>query len=130
MARSAGAFRITSWDEQDYAGEKDGSRMSEANVTQEFDGDIEGTGSVRWLMCYRADGTADYVGLQHIVGRVGGRAGSFVLRSMGAFDGSKAAGDWSVVQGSGTGELEALTGTGRIDAPMGAQATYILDYEV
>jgi hypothetical protein len=81
-------------------------------------------------MCYRPDGTADWVGLQRIVGRVGDRSGSFVLTTLGTFDGSRAAGDWSVVPGSGTEELEGLRGTGRIEAPLGGNATYTLEYDV
>ena len=125
-----GTFQITSWDEDRYT-EMEGERgLSQANVTQSFSGDIEGAGSVRWLMCYRPDGTADWVGLQHVEGRIGDRSGSFVLQTVGTFDGSKAAGRWSVVAGSGTGELAGLSGEGRIEAPMGSQATYTLEYEL
>ena len=97
-------------------------------MTQKFSGDIEGEGSVQWLMCYRADGTADWIGMQRIVGKVNERSGSFVLQTVGTFDGTVAAGDWSVVPGSGTDELEGLTGKGRMEAPMGSQATYTLDF--
>lgn len=125
---ATGTFEITGWDENRYQELDGGGGLAQAEVTQKFTGDIEGTGSVRWLMCYRPDKTADWVGLQLVNGQVGGRQGSFVLRSAGVFDGAKAEGDWTVVAGSGTGELEGLSGTGRIEAPMGSQATYTLDY--
>jgi hypothetical protein len=125
-----GSFQVTSGEEDRYNGTEGGRGLAQADVTQDFTGEIEGTGSVRWLMCYRPNATADWLGLQRIVGRVGGRSGSFVLETRGTFDGSKAAGDWSVVPGSGTGDLEGLSGRGRIEAPMGAQATYTLDYDV
>ena len=57
-----------------------------------------------------------------------GRAGSFVLQNTGEFDGMVARGPWSVVAGSGTGELEALRGAGGFEA--GQEATYNLDYEL
>ena len=81
-------------------------------------------------MAYRADGTADYVGLQHLVGTLGGRSGSFVLSSPGTFDGQAATGTWTVLEGSGTEELAGLTGTGTFTAPSGGEPTVTLDYDL
>ena len=125
-----GSFQIASWDENPYLEIDDARKLTRAEVTQTFAGDIEGEGAVTWLMCYRSDGTADWIGLQRIVGQVGGRSGSFVLTTVGTFDGSRAAGDWSIVAGSGTDELEGLRGKGRMQAPMGGNATYTLEYDV
>ena len=102
---------------------------SAASVTQKFSGDIEGDGSVEWLMCYRPDQTADFVGLQQVSGRLGDRSGSFVLQTIGSFDGTEAKGEWSVVRGSGTGDLRGLRGTGEFSAPHGPEASLTLDYE-
>jgi hypothetical protein len=125
-----GSFEVTSWNEDRYA-DIDGDRgLAQADVTQDFTGTIEGEGSVRWLMSYRPDGTADWLGYQRIVGTVDGRSGSFVLQSLGTFDGKLAAGDWSVVPDSATGDLAGLRGTGRMEAPMGTEATYTFDYEL
>jgi hypothetical protein len=125
-----GKFEVTSWDEEPYVEIDETRKLTRATVTQKFSGDIDAEGSVQWLMCYRPDGTADWVGMQHIVGRLGGRVGSFVLQNVGTFDGSKAAGVWSVVPDSGTEELEGLKGTGRMEAPFGSQATFSLDYDL
>lgn len=127
--RAEGTFEIAGWDEDTYTEMDDDRKLSQADVTQEFTGDIEGSGSVRWQMCYRPDGTADWVGMQHVDGCIGDRSGSFVLRTVGIFDGAKAAGEWTVVAGSGTGALKTLSGSGRMDAPLGTAATYVLDYE-
>ena len=81
-------------------------------------------------MCYRADETADFVGLQRIDGTVGGRRGSFVLTSNGTFDGKVAAGEMRVVEGSGSGELAGISGAGSFSAPLGDQAAVELDYEL
>ena len=53
-------------------------------------------------MCYREDKTADFVGLQRFVGRLGSRSGSFVMQTQGSFDGTEAKGSLAVVAGSGT----------------------------
>ena len=131
MARSAQArFKVESWDEQTYAELDEGRKLTRASVSQAFTGEIEGSGAVEWLMCYRPDGTASFVGLQRITGRVGERSGSFVLETAGTFDGQEASADMSVVPGSGTEDLSGLRGTGRFAAPHGSPATVVLDYDL
>ena len=122
-------FKVQSWDENTYE-ELDGdAKLTRASVGQEFTGDLEGGGSVEWLMCYREDKTADFVGLQRFVGRIGSRSGSFVMQTRGSFDGTEAKGDLDVVAGSGTEELSGITGTGAFTAPLGSTASVELDYD-
>jgi Protein of unknown function (DUF3224) len=130
MTTARGKFKIESWDEETYAESEDGGKLTRASVAQAFSGDVEGEGAVEWLMCYRADDTADFVGLQRIAGRLGERSGSFVLRTTGTFDGTEAKGDWSVVRGSGTGELAGVRGEGEFSAPVGGEPSIRLEYEV
>jgi Protein of unknown function (DUF3224) len=128
-AHASGTFKVRSWDEETYTENEDGGKLTRASVTQAFAGDIEGDGNVEWLMCYRPDKTADFVGLQRVSGQLGERSGSFVLRTEGVFDGTEAKGDWTVVAGSGTGELRGLRGTGAFSAPVGPDASLTLDYD-
>jgi hypothetical protein len=123
-----GTFKIQSWDEQPYVESDEGTKLTRASVRQAFAGDIEGEGTVEWLMCYRPDKTADFVGLQRVEGRIGERSGSVVLRSTGSFDGSEAKGPLTIVDGSGTGELEGIAGDGELRAPMGGQPSVSLRY--
>ena len=51
---------------------------------------IEGEGQVEYLMMYRSDGSATFVGLEQVVGRIGGKTGSFVLQRTGVFEGGLA----------------------------------------
>ena len=122
-------FEVQSWDESTYE-ELDGdAKLTRASVGQGFTGDLEGDGSVQWLMCYREDKTADFVGLQRFVGRLGGRSGSFVMQTRGSFDGTEAKGSLGVLAGSGTEELSGITGTGTFAAPLGSTAAVELDYD-
>jgi hypothetical protein len=123
-------FTLDGWDEQPYAELAEGRKLTRASVKQTFSGDITGLGTVEWLMCYRPDGTADYVGLQHVTGTLGGRSGSFVLSTPGTFDGQAATGTWTVLPGSGTGDLAGLTGTGTFSAPSSGEPTIGLDYDL
>jgi hypothetical protein len=122
--QATGTFKIDSWDEQPYA-----EKLTRAQVKATYSGDLEGQGETEWLMCYREDKTADFVGFQRIVGRIGGRSGSFVFQSTGAFDGKEASGPLTIVQGSGTDELAGITGSGTFSAPMGGEPSVSLDYD-
>jgi Protein of unknown function (DUF3224) len=127
---ATGIFKIAGWDERTYTEIEGGGKLSQASVKQSFSGDIEGEGAVEWLMCYRPDETAEFIGLQRIVGRLGGRSGSFVLlQTAGIFDGREARGALSVVPGSGTGNLRGLRGEGQFSAPLGSEAAVTLDYD-
>jgi ribulose-5-phosphate 4-epimerase/fuculose-1-phosphate aldolase len=122
-------FKVESWQEDKTVDAETGGTAF-AKVEQSLTGDIDGDGLAQWLMCYRADKTADFVGLQRISGRIGDREGSFVLTSNGTFDGKVAAGDMVVVEGSGDGEFAGITGSGNFAAPHGSVATVELDYEI
>ena len=62
---------------------------------------------------------AGYAGYERVVGSLGGRSGSFVLRLAGGFEQGAARTDWTVVEGSGTGELAGLQGEGGYVAKQG-----------
>jgi hypothetical protein len=129
MKEAIGEFKITGGREDAYS-ERDGAKLTRAGGTQEFSGGITGNGRVEWLMCYRDDGTAEYVGLQEIEGTLDGHPGSFILTAVGAFDGKRSEAHWGVVPGSGTGELAGIAGDGVFEAGPGPQATYRLSYEL
>ena len=129
MATVNGSFQVTAWDENAYQ-EREGRRLTRASVGQRFDGDVAGEGSAEWLMAYQPNGTARFVGLQVVDGEVSGRRGTFVLETAGEFDGAVARWDARVVAGSATGELAALSGGGRFEAPHGSEASYELDLEL
>jgi Protein of unknown function (DUF3224) len=127
--KATGKFKLESWDEDTYAEIDGGGKLTRASVKQAFSGAIDGDGSVEWLMCYRPDETAVFVGLQLVSGRLGERSGDFVLQTIGTFDGGVAKGDWSVVPGSGTGDLQGLRGSGGFSAPHGPEAEVTLEYD-
>ena len=103
--RANARFAIKNWDEKPYSEGQDLPRLTRATVTKTFTGDIEGEGQVEYLMMYSSESTATFVGLERIVGRIGNRAGSFVLQRNGTFEGGQATESYSVIPGSATGEL-------------------------
>ena len=103
-------MRIASWDESPVEEFEDGSKVTRAQVR--LSGGDEGltSGSMGMLAYYRPDGTSSFVTVMRLTGLLGGRAGSFVLRGEGAFDGTTASGRMTVVAGSGTGGLAGISG--------------------
>ena len=131
MKQKANArFAITNWDEKPYSEGESLPKLTRASVTKTYTGDIEGEGRVEYLMMYRADGSASFVGLERITGRVGGRSGRFVLQRTGVFEDGQAKESYSVIAGSGTGELQGLGGEGRTTVGHGMEHPLTLEYEL
>ena len=131
MQRGANArFAIKNWDEKPYSEGKDLPKLTRASVTKTFTGDIEGEGQVEYLMMYRNDGSATFVGLERVVGRIGGKTGSFVLQRIGVFENGEAKESYSVVPGSATGELQGLRGEGRSAVGHGLEHPFSMSYDL
>ena len=133
-SQGTGTFAATSWEEAGLDDAATGPRTSHAHTTNTFDGAIEGTSSADHVMFYSGQGdgwgTGTYHGYEQITGSVGGRTGSFVLHHVGGFGGTNVTGRWSVIEGSGTGELVGLRGEGGFSSDHGDKATaYTFDYE-
>lgn len=128
MTKAHGSFELASWKEETYAELAAGAKLTRASVTQTFGGDLGGDGSVEWLMAYRQDGTAHFVGLQRVDGTLAARRGTFVLETSGEFDGQRATWRASILPGTATGELEGLVGEATFEAPHGSTASFELEY--
>lgn len=131
MKRRANArFAIKSWDEKPYSEGEGLPKLTRASVVKTFSGDIEGEGRVEYLMMYRSDGSAAFIGLERVTGRLAGKAGSFVLRRSGVFEDGRAKESYQIVPGSGTGELAGLAAEGSSDVGHGMEHPFSLDYEL
>ena len=123
-------FTIKSWDEKPYSEGQDQPRLTRASVTKTYTGDIEGEGQVEYLMMYRSDGSATFVGLERVVGRIGGKTGTFVLQRTGIFESGQAKESYSVIPGSATGDLQGLLGDGSSAVGHGMEHAFTLSYEL
>lgn len=131
MTRTANArFAITKWEEKPWNEGGDSMKLTRATVNKTLTGDIEGQGHVEYLMMYRADGSASFVGLELVIGRIGGKQGSFVLQRTGVFEAGQAKESYAVVAGSGTGELQGLRGEGSSAVGHGMEHPFTLSYEL
>lgn len=129
-ARATGTFDVKAWDEKPVSEIEGGPKITRASVAKAFHGDIEGEGTLEYLMMYRADGSASFLGLERVVGRVGDRSGTFVLQHTGTFNGGTARAAVVVVPGSGTEDLAGLQGEGSFVAEHGPKGSMTIEYEV
>ena len=111
MATRANAtFTITGWDEAPYDDPPGGPKLVRVTVRKTFSGDVTGESTTELLMSKSEDGSAGYVAMERVVGRVGDRAGTFDVQHCAAMGGGSPRAYWFVVPGSGTGELRGLSG--------------------
>lgn len=131
MKKSANArFAITSWDEKPYSEGQDLPRLTRASVAKTYTGDIEGEGKVEYVMMYRSDGSASFLGLERFSGRIGGKPGTFVLQRIGVFENGQAKESYTVIPGSSTGELRGFRGDGNTAVGHGTEHPFALSYEL
>ncbi len=105
-------FKVESWDEQPLHEEKGATKLTRVSAVVSYRGDLEGQGRVEYLMSYRADGSATFLGMERVSGGLAGYQGSFVLQHVGSFEEGTAKSTFSVIPGSGSGKLEKLRGHG------------------
>jgi Protein of unknown function (DUF3224) len=125
---ATGRIDVKTYEPTPYLEPSEGPQLIEIHVRETFSGDIEGDGLVRFLQAMRPDGSASFVGIERVDGRVGERRGTFLLQDAGKVEGGTVSGDWFVVPGSGTGDLEGLRGEGGFTAELGQHASITLDY--
>ncbi|MEV6278474.1 DUF3224 domain-containing protein [Nocardia sp. NPDC051832] len=126
---ATGTIESKSWEQSEYADAGPGApKLATATGFDVYRGDLEGDADWQGLMFTDPDGSGTFDSLQRTRGTLGGRTGSFVLRMTGTFTATgDSHADWSVVPGSGTGELAGLSGTGGYASSAG-NTTYTLTY--
>jgi len=105
-----------------------GPALMEVRIRETFSGDIEGESTVRALQAQRDDHSACLVSLQRVRGRLAGRQGTFILQGSEIVEGGQIRATWSVVPGSGTGQLAGLRGEGGFEGRFGEGSHGTLDY--
>jgi hypothetical protein len=113
-------FEISSWDETPVQ-EWDGGKLTKAAITKKYAGDIEGDAVLEYILAYRPDGTAAFVGIERITGSADGRRGALVLQQVGNYADGAATADLTVVGSSG--DLGGAQGSGTMVADPSGRVT-------
>ena len=109
--------------------DQDGLKLNRNAVSKRFHGEMSGTSEAQMLAAFTATpGSAGYVAIEHFVGSVNGKSGSFVMQHSGIMNRGDAQLTVSIVPDSGSGELAGISGTLDIDNSDG-QHSYVLDYD-
>lgn len=124
-------FTMKTWDETPYGAVDGGPKIAHAYSTNAYTGDIAGESSVNYVIYYPEETVSVFRGYEQVVGKIGGREGSVVLEHVGSWQGATVTTSWTVVEGSGTGELAGMTGSGGYVAKHEIPETPVtLEYEL
>jgi hypothetical protein len=106
------------------------SSIARMAIAKEFHGELEGTSKGQMLAAGTdVKGSAGYVALERVVGKLHGRSGTFALQHTGTMNRGTPRLSITVVPDSGTGELVGIAGKMSIKIDNGAHS-YIFDYEL
>jgi len=110
-------FRSLEWIDAPIGDPEATPKLTRASCKQAYRGDVEGESTLEYVMVLAPDGSADFVGVERVVGRLLGKRGSFALRHVGRFADGVARMSIEIVRGSGTAELAGLSGAGEFESP-------------
>ena len=103
-------------------------RLGRLSIDKQFQGDLEATSKGEMLTGGTpVKGSAGYVAMELVTGKLHGRGGSFILQHTGTMDHGKPSLSVTVVPDSGTDELTGLTGKMAINIADGKHS-YELQY--
>jgi Protein of unknown function (DUF3224) len=107
-----------------------GEAIARMLLDKQFFGALEAKSTGQMLAMRTAvAGSAGYVAMELVVGKLAGRTGSFALQHSGTMQGASKTLSLSVVPDSGTGELVGLSGNMEIIIEEGKHA-YRFDYRL
>ncbi len=122
------AFEIVSWEEEPFSTVEAGDKLTRVSVVKSYAGVIEGEGRLEYLMRHRQDGSAEFFGLERVIGSVESHSGSFILRHTGTFEAGEMTQRSTVLHGSGTDELVGLRGQIELTAGHQQEYPFAFDY--
>ncbi len=98
-----------------FEGQPDGAKLARMSIDKRIEGDLVATTQGQMLSAMTdTRGSAGYVAMERVDGKLHGKAGSFVLQHTGTMNRGAQALSVTVVPDSATGELAGLTGSFRI----------------
>jgi Protein of unknown function (DUF3224) len=107
MSSASGTFEVK-LTPQETSGDP---RLGRFSLDKQFHGDLEATSKGEMLTGgMPAKGSAGYVAIELVTGKLHGRGGSFILQHSGTMDRGKPSLSVTVVPDSGTEELAGLAG--------------------
>jgi hypothetical protein len=124
--RASGTFEVRLSPQAD--GEEGGACVGRMLIDKSFAGDLEAKSRGQMLAVRTStEGSAGYVAMELVMGKLQGREGTFVLQHTGTMERGAQRLSVTVVPDSGTGELQGLSGRMEIVVAEGRHS-YHFDY--
>jgi predicted flavoprotein YhiN len=107
------------------------ANLSRLTIDKRFHGDLEGISKGEMLALQtETKGSAGYVALERVTGKLKGRSGSFVLQHSATMNRGDSRAEISVVPDSATGELRGLSGKMIISVASDGAHSYEFDFRL
>jgi hypothetical protein len=107
------------------------ANLSRLTIDKRFHGDLDGISKGEMLALQtEVKGSAGYVALERVSGKLKGRSGSFVLQHSATLSRGEPESQISVVPDSGTGELRGLAGRMNISVLPDGVHNYEFDFRI
>jgi len=107
------------------------ANLGRLTVDKRFHGDLEGISKGEMLATQTdVPGSAGYVAMERVTGKLKGRTGSFVLQHSATMSRGTPVSSITVVPDSGTGELRGISGTMIITVAKDGAHSYEFDYQI
>jgi hypothetical protein len=129
--RAAGIFDVKAVPQKPDTQIARAANLGRLTIDKRFHGDLEGISKGEMLATQTdTPGSAGYVALERVSGKLNGRTGSFVLQHSATMTRGKPTASICVVPDSGTGELQGLTGKMTIAVAADGGHSYEFDYKI
>jgi predicted flavoprotein YhiN len=107
------------------------ANLSRLTIDKRFHGDLEGISKGEMLALQtEVKGSAGYVALERVTGKLMGLSGSFVLQHSASMTRGESKSEISVVPDSATGELRGLSGKMNISVAADGAHSYQFDFKI
>ncbi len=135
MNKVTGTYTMTAWKETPLRELEPPQKCTSVVAPGNFTGPLVGEGQTFYVLNYITEKTGLFSGYTFFKGKISDKEGSFaegsfVLADDGTFDTIAARTKWTIIEGSGTGDLFGITGHGGFSATEGLKVTFDLEYEL
>jgi hypothetical protein len=127
---AAGTFELDVFEAEKPYDEHLDTKIARVHVEKSFSGDLVGTSTAELITVTTGDIPRAYVAIERVACTLDGRTGGFVLQHNAGGENGSPWLSWKITEGSGTGELEGITGEGQIVIGPDGGHSYTLDYAI
>ena len=129
MKVAKGSFEVKVRPQKPDNKEAESANFGRMSLDKQFHGDLEATSKGEMLGAMtEVKGSAGYVAMERVTGKLGGRSGTFVLQHSGTMTRGALQQSVTVVPDSATGDLVGLAGSMTIKVEEGGKHFYDLEY--